>query len=407
MFPLVTACLTSLSGGCLATGCVVKILEHNLLLTDPTLPYTPPTSRPPAPLALPVAVLLSYPALDFNFTSWMTPSHLKVLREETEADEHRQHAKSPSLLRRHSSFFYSSDDDGGSEGWAKELRGAKDHLSHANPLAMVNEGRKPSSPVRKKSWRDTFGMGMTSITGPATSAPIMKRSKSRRSYSQLHAQTAQLGGGNLRFTDSSSEEDDDDEEGEEHRPIEARIRWQHPQVSNPVTPSHDRTLTFDTLCPQGSGVQEILNTDAQARLAAEVLRANVEVAKRRKRAASERKNAPIGMRLTMTSRSGYFQDRIISPTMVSCPTPLMANNLEIGLIRCVRWPSYTSALILTPTLRQTITSHLFLRRRHFLQSFRSFFSNVARRIHLWMTRSFSLDVFGKPNGNAVEKFGRR
>jgi len=181
---------------------------------------------------------------------------------------------------------------------------------------MVNEERKPSSPVRKKSWRDAFGMGMTSITGPATSAPITKLSKSRRSYSQLRAQTTRLGRGNLRFTDSSSEEDDDDEEGEEHRPIEARIRWQHPLISNPVTPSHDRTSTSDTLGPRGSGVREILNTDAQARLAAEVLRANVEVAKKRKRAASERKNAPIGMRLTMTSRSGYFQDRIISPTMM-------------------------------------------------------------------------------------------
>ncbi|KAN0112029.1 Alpha/Beta hydrolase fold [Russula decolorans] len=306
------------AGGCLATGCVVKILENNLLLSDPTLPYPAPASCPLAPLPLPVAVILSYPALDFNFTSWMTPSHLKVLREETEADENRQHSKSPTLLRRQSSsFFYSSDDGGCSEGWAKELRGAKDHLSHANPLAMVNEERKSSSPVRRrKSWRDAFGMGMTSIKGPSTNPPITKRSKSRQSCSQLHVQTTQTNTDNLGSFDSSSEEDDDEEDQEEHRPIEARIRWQNSMVSSPDTPALVHASSLNTLCPGGSGVREILSTKAQRRLAAEVLRANVEVGKQRKRVAYDRKNAPIGMRLTMTSRSGYFQDRIISPTMM-------------------------------------------------------------------------------------------
>jgi hypothetical protein len=308
----------------LATGCVVKILEHNLLLSDPTLPYPTPVSRPPTTLPLPVAVLLSYPALDFNFTSWMTPSHLRVLREETEADEHRQHSKSPSLLRRQSSsFFYSSDDDG---GWAKELRGAKDHLSHANPLAMVNEERPFNSPARKKSWRDAFGMGMTSITGPPTSSALTKRSESQRWNSLPHGQMIQLATGDHEFTDSSSEEDDDEEEHAEHRPIEARIRWQDSLVSSPITPTFDRALSSDALDPSG-GVREILNTKAQTQLAAEVMKANVEHARKQKRAASDRKNAPIGMRLTMTSRSGYFQDRIISPTMVSHLTLLMESDL--------------------------------------------------------------------------------
>lgn len=392
----------------MATGCVVKILEHNLLLSDPSLPYPAPSSRPAAPLPLPVAVMLSYPALDFNFTSWMTPSHLKVLREETEADENRQHSKSPTLLRRQSSsFFYSSDDGGCSEGWAKELRGAKDHLSHANPLAMVNEERKSSSPVHKrKNWRDAFSMGMTSITGPPMNPPITKRSKSRRLYSQPHAQTTQISTGNLESSDSSSEEDDDDEDHEERRLIEARIRWQNSLVSSPETPSLAHASSFNTPSPRRSGVRGNLNTEAQRRLAEEVLKANVEVAKLRKRAASDRKNAPIGMRLTMTSRSGYFQDRIISPTMVSHFTPLMANTLEASFPRCVPWLSYTSVLTSTPILRQTITSRLSSRPRNFSQSFHHFFYNVVRRTHLWMTQSFLRDVFGKPSDNAVRRFGR-
>ena len=362
----------------------MKILEHNLLLSDPTLPYPAPACRPLAPLPLPVAVMLSYPALDFNFTSWMTPSHLKVLREETEADENRQHSKSPTLLRRQSSsFFYSSDDGGCSEGWAKELRGAKDHLSHANPLAMVNEERKSSSPVRKrkKSWRDAFGMGMTSIKGPSTNTPITERSKSRRSCSQPHARTTQISTDNLGSSDSSSE-DDDEENPEEHRPIEARIRWQNSMVSSHDTPSLVHASSLNTLHPRGSGAREILSTKAQRRLAAEVLKANVEVDKLRKRVAYDQENAPIGMRLTMTSRSGYFQDRIISPTMVSHVTPLMAYNLEASSPRCVPWPFYTSVLISTPILRQIITSRLSSLLRDFSQSSHLSFSNVVRRIHL-------------------------
>lgn len=43
--------------------------------------------------------------------------------------------------------------------------------------------------------------------------------------------------------------------------------------------------------------------------------------------ASPTEKAPIGTRLTMTSRTGYFQDRIISPSMVSCFLP---NWPEVG-----------------------------------------------------------------------------
>ncbi len=247
----------------------------------------------------------------------MTPSHLKVLREETEADELRQHLKSPSLIRRRSSsLFYSSDDDGGSEGWAKELRGAKDHLSHVNPLSMVGKERRSTSPVHTKSWRETFRMGLTSITG---SSSITKRPKLRQSRSQLHLQSHETTTGSFGFTDSSSEEEEEEYEPEEHRPIEARIRWHHSHVSSDFTSpsSLDRAPNLlNTTHLRESGGQGILNLEAQARLAAEVRKANVEVAKKRRRAAYDRKNAPIGMRLTMTSRSGYFQDRIISPTMV-------------------------------------------------------------------------------------------
>jgi len=148
---------------------------------------------------------------------------------------------------------------------------------------------------------------LTSITG---SSSITKRSKLRRSRSQL--QPHETITGSFGFTDSSSEEEEEEEyEPEENRPIEARIRWHNSPVSTSPLDHVPNTTHLGE-----SREQEILNKEAQAQLAAEVRKANVEVAKKRRRAAYDRKHAPIGMRLTMTSRSGYFQDRIISPTMM-------------------------------------------------------------------------------------------
>ena len=79
---------------------------------------------PPQPLPLPVALVLNYAALDFNFTSWMTPGNLRVLRIETEADEHRPRTRSPAVLKRQSSsYFHGSDgEEDESESWASVLR---------------------------------------------------------------------------------------------------------------------------------------------------------------------------------------------------------------------------------------------------------------------------------------------
>ena len=55
----------------MAVNVVIKIIE----LRDSKVPGQ-------ATLPLPTAAVLSYAALDFNFTSWMTPANLRVLRSE-------------------------------------------------------------------------------------------------------------------------------------------------------------------------------------------------------------------------------------------------------------------------------------------------------------------------------------
>lgn len=80
----------------------------------------PIASRPPMPLAL----IWTYPALDFNFTSFMPPEHLQILRQESTA-----------AIR----------------GVAEQ----KDHLKHQSPLAVVDEPT-PLQRRRRKSWSKSF-----------------------------------------------------------------------------------------------------------------------------------------------------------------------------------------------------------------------------------------------------------
>ena len=81
----------------------------------------PAACRPPLPLSL----IWTYPALDFNFTSFMPPEHLRILRQE-----------SSSALR----------------GIAEQ----KDHLKHQSPLAVVEDESDLRQRRRRSSWAKSF-----------------------------------------------------------------------------------------------------------------------------------------------------------------------------------------------------------------------------------------------------------
>ncbi len=198
----------------------------------------------------PVALVLNYAALDFNFTSWMTPKNLRVLQTE-------QSAVHLSMLAEQ-----------------------KDHLRHISPLSMVGDRKLPR---RRRSLRDTLRTLTSSSATPQM--PALRAS---------HTTTS------IRHVGRLDEDSSDDEGGamgdvedevfsrvnEEDKPLRARIRF-NPQVSHveieraPATP--ELPGLFDPPTP------------------------------------GER--APLGTRLTMTSRTGYFQDRIISPSMVRSFSP--------------------------------------------------------------------------------------
>ena len=291
---------------------------------------------PPQPLPLPVALVLNYAALDFNFTSWMTPGNLRVLRIETEADEHRPRTRSPAVLKRQSSsYFHGSDgEEDEPESWASVLREAKDHLSHVSPLAVVGDEYKRLKLRRKKSWGDTLKLSLGSAATSPVATTRGKIARRQRSTGEMLKHKRSLASVTMSRSktetrqgpDEDEDEDTDSDEDatvfdhlrEEERPLEARIRWFFTPDHTPLhTPDASEGAHGDAFFP--SSRRNTLDAAEQAKLQDAISEADNRVIDQRKREGMQRKEAPIGTRLTMTSRTGYFQDRIISPSMVSPP----------------------------------------------------------------------------------------
>ena len=211
----------------------------------------------------PVALVLNYAALDFNFTSWMTPQNLRVLQAEQ------------------------------SSGHLSLLPEQKDHLRHISPLSMVGDRR----PRRRRSLRDTLRQLTTSSARPM---PPLRTRHTTTDVRKL-----------FRDDDSHDEGgamgDDEDEVSsfikEEDKPLQYRIRF-NPDVDRLAPP---RRVVAESPAPMDPKEQ------------AESLQGPMPEA-----------TAPIGTRLTMTSRTGYFQDRIISPSMVSSSLTMQRHSVVVS-----------------------------------------------------------------------------
>ncbi|KIK67220.1 hypothetical protein GYMLUDRAFT_69413 [Collybiopsis luxurians FD-317 M1] len=256
------------AGATLAVNVVLKILEYNSLHGG---------SRGMS-LPVPLALVLNYAALDFNFTSWMSQSHLRVLRAEQSS---------------------------GYLPGMRELAEQKDHLKHISPLSMVGdkasgESRRHRRIKRKNSWRETLRGFTTSTSGSEkedTSPTNTRRPSIRRSTSGLKTPRKFLRSPEESEIDSDNDEDEDyTKRREEDRPLQARVKYVYP---------HAAAAWIEAA------------TEKQDELSAALLEADCKAAREMARSdLGQRKKEPIGVRLTMTSRTGYFQDRIISPSMM-------------------------------------------------------------------------------------------
>ncbi|KAJ8468257.1 hypothetical protein ONZ51_g9761 [Trametes cubensis] len=225
-------CTGDSAGAHIACCVMFKILE-----TQMSLPH-------------PLALVLNYAALDFNFTSWMTPQNLRVLQTEQ------------------------------SSAHLSMLAEQKDHLRHISPLSMVGD-RKVR---RRRSLRDTLRtLASSSSTAKMPQLRTRHTTSSIKHVNSLDDDSYDEGGAM-----GDVEDEPLDRVNEEDKPLRARIRF-NPQVSRVEFEQAARVPPE----PAAPGSQWHGNEQA-----------------------SSTEKAPIGTRLTMTSRTGYFQDRIISPSMM-------------------------------------------------------------------------------------------
>lgn len=266
----------------------------------------------------PVSMILAYPALDFNFRSWMSPADLRVLRTEQ------------------------------STSHVPGIAQTKDHMRHKSPLSVVPDVQKKKKKQqqqnagRRKSWGEALSSKLPGLSSPteerkssnATStspggwASNLPRTMSAKVAGWLvpgavsgtddggHKRPGNAESGSDEDDDDDDDEEDDDDDGsrtvragprqsdsrrEEDKSLRERVKTPKEERKFQLTALHSSQEGGNAAAAQVAGVEK----DGAAAAAAEVTKEK------------KRKRAPIGTRLTMTSRVGYFQDRIISPSMVS------------------------------------------------------------------------------------------
>ena len=240
----------------------------------------------PTGIPRPISMILAYPALDFNFTSWMSPANLKVLRTE-QSESHM-----PGIIK------------------------DKDHMTHKSPLSVVDDVEKTGKRQRQQSWGQAIGSKVAGLAmspmrekGPDSTShptsPLMWTSALPRTMStKITGWLAPDSTAESNPTEEPSEQDseaEDDDETETVKGPDGR-RDADKSLQERVKTPHEEKGRF-SLAPMTDMPSDVNAPGVEAR----------------RNGLIKKKKAPIGTRLTMTSRVGYFQDKIISPSMVSQP----------------------------------------------------------------------------------------
>ena len=209
------------------------------------------------PIPPPVSIILAYPALDFNFTSWMSPANLRVLRTE------QSEARIPGLIH------------------------GKDHMRHKSPLSVVNDVKKRPR-ARQRSWGEAIASKIPVISAIADSGNAKLLPTSPKWSTSLPRTVSKVAGWIVEDTSDTTVSDEEDSDAETVK-ADSRKEAEKALHERVKTPGIERGLDFGPLVATPVDEEmELLKT----------------------------KRTKIGTRLTMTSRVGYFQDRIISPSMM-------------------------------------------------------------------------------------------
>ncbi|CAO1617126.1 unnamed protein product [Sympodiomycopsis kandeliae] len=258
------------AGGNIATAVMLQILEYPQPHISHAYTNLGPSQRPP-PLSKPLCMVLAYPSLNFSFTAWMKPEHLRVLKAQSEvylANLRQQVAKTSGQSE--------DSSDGTKQGSALRPRSrSRSRQNSASRLASSFASAAAKSPTLQRS-RDPVGS--------SRDAPF----RSLASQADLHLEDR------IRMTEAEPTPEEADQQFHPARSFDA------PTAAD----LQDKETRFWQIQKTTSKEEE-----QQRSLAEKQERADAEYNERRRK-------APLGTRLTMTSMSGYLQDRILTQSMM-------------------------------------------------------------------------------------------
>ncbi|KAJ9476285.1 Alpha/beta hydrolase fold domain containing protein [Pseudozyma hubeiensis] len=268
------------AGGNLATGVVLKIIQYpqpriQLAYSSLTSRSSGQPQRPPS-LPKPIGMVLTYPSLNFSFSSWMKPEHLRLLRQQSEVNLDN--------LAQHQSAVAASAS-------SSSLRSARRRSAANLATAGSPSDRKRAEAKRTRS---------------------KERSKDPRSYQSL-TRTAEL---HLDERARYAEVDPTSDENGASTPSDSAPDGMWAQGA--WTPSWEKGgLPWAQVARQAM-LDDIADREekrAQARFEKEqkALQEAAEAADSRNK---DQRRAPFNTRLTVTSMAGYFQDRIMTQGML-------------------------------------------------------------------------------------------
>lgn len=248
------------AGGNIATAVMLKILEY----PQPHIraAFSAINSRPP-PLPKPLCMILAYPSLNFSFTAWMRPDHLRVLKAQSEVNLQNLQAQA------------GTDKQAGRKGSPLRPR-SRSRSRTASQSKLGPAGQSRSADVEKKQPH-----------GFANKAQA--QSPRAQSYLPLASQAELHLADRARFADAEPASDDPGS----------------PAVGSVVDAQEQENRIWEK--PDSWYTDE--QDERQRELAESQQKADAEMNEKRKKTA-------VGTRLTMTSMSGYFQDRILSQSMM-------------------------------------------------------------------------------------------
>lgn len=249
------------AGGNIATAVMLQILEYPQPHIKDAYTSLAAESTPP-PLPKPLCMVLAYPSLNFSFTAWMKPEHLRVLKAQSEVNLENLRLQAARA--------------GGSLGDSKAAR-------RGSPLRPRSRSRSRQNSTARLPPLSPKPDSASSSRRPSTYLPLA-------SQAELHLEDR----ARLADAEPTQEEEND-------RTTDSAMRAFNAPTAADLQDKEARFWQMQRPASKEEEEQRLL-AEKQQKVDEEFIERN--------------KTAPLGTRLTMSSMSGYFQDRILTQSMM-------------------------------------------------------------------------------------------